>query len=64
MAARICRTAADAFQAGWDAPCEHHIPDPGDCPECALTDAEIAQLVVLLAGLATPSPATTGQAAA
>ncbi|MFJ4551018.1 hypothetical protein ACIP4X_17625 [Streptomyces sp. NPDC088817] len=63
MSARICRTAADAFQAGWDAPCEHKVPDPGDCPDCALTDTEIAQLAVLLRGLGIPSSATTGQAA-
>jgi hypothetical protein len=43
----ICRTPEEALQAGLDAPCEHGIPNPNDCPRCALTDAEIAFLVAL-----------------
>lgn len=43
----ICLTAEDAWQAGWDAPCEHGVPDPNDCPRCALTAEEIARLVIL-----------------
>ncbi|MET7477944.1 hypothetical protein ABZT17_26755 [Streptomyces sp. NPDC005648] len=49
--ARICRTAEEAFDAGWNETCDHGSPDPGDCPTCGLTDAEIARLVVLLGGL-------------
>lgn len=43
----ICRTPDEAFQAGYDAPCEHQLPDPTQCPDCRLTDAEIARLAVL-----------------
>ncbi|MGW6911502.1 hypothetical protein [Streptomyces sp. NPDC054940] len=60
--ARTCRTPAEAFRAGWEEPCDHGHLDPGECPECALTDAEIARLVALLGNLAAPSPA--GSAAA
>ncbi|MFF3847978.1 hypothetical protein [Streptomyces sp. NPDC002328] len=56
MAGRICRTAEEAFQAGWDETCEHNT-DPGECPVCGLTDTEIARLVVLLGHLALPAPA-------
>lgn len=42
------RTFEDAFQAGWDAPCEHGIPDPVDCPRCRLTPEEITRLAILL----------------
>ncbi|HEY5832424.1 hypothetical protein [Streptomyces sp.] len=42
----ICRTADEAWQAGWDAPCEHGL-GPGDCPRCALTAEEIARLAIL-----------------
>lgn len=43
----MCRTFEEAFQAGWDAPCEHGVPNPVDCPRCRLTPEEIAVLVVL-----------------
>ncbi|MET7776250.1 hypothetical protein ABZU94_10770 [Streptomyces mirabilis] len=55
MPARICRTADEAFQAGWDEPCDHGH-DPGECPACGLTDAEISRLVVLLSDLASRAP--------
>lgn len=42
------RTFEDAFQAGWDAPCEHGIPDPTECPGCRLTPEEITRLAALL----------------
>lgn len=61
MPGRICRTADEAFQAGWDEPCDHGT-DPGECSECGLTDTEIARLVILLSHLAAPEPA--GRAAA
>lgn len=57
----ICRTAEEAFQAGWEATCDHGR-DPGECRQCGLTDTEIARLVVLLGHLATPAP--EGRAAA
>ena len=52
---RICRTPDEAFLAGWNEPCDHGSPDPGDCTVCGLTDAEITRLVALLAGLAKPA---------
>ncbi|MGW3152697.1 hypothetical protein [Streptomyces sp. NPDC001089] len=61
MAARICRTADEAFQAGWDQPCDHGL-NPDGCPTCGLTDAEIARLVVLLSGLAEHAPERTAAA--
>lgn len=45
---QICRTPEEAFQAGWDAPCEHNIPDITQCPKCRLTESEIARIAVLL----------------
>lgn len=47
MPGRICRTADEAFKAGWEEPCDHGT-DPGECSQCCLTDVEIARLVVLL----------------
>lgn len=61
MPGRICRTAEEAFQAGWDETCEHNA-DPGKCRVCGLTDTEVTRLVVLLGHLAIPVPA--GRAAA
>ncbi|HEY6116294.1 MAG TPA: hypothetical protein VI172_10075 [Candidatus Dormibacteraeota bacterium] len=61
MSGRICRTAEEAFQAGWEEACEHGT-DPAECRVCGLTDMEIARLVVLVGHLATPVPA--GRAAA
>ncbi|WAZ20246.1 hypothetical protein STRCI_001347 [Streptomyces cinnabarinus] len=62
MSARICRTAEEAFDAGWKEPCDHGVADPGECPRCGLTDAEIARLAALLSGLAAPAPATRAAA--
>lgn len=42
----MCRTAAEAFAAGWQEPCEHQA-DPARCPQCRLTAAEMARLAVL-----------------
>lgn len=61
MPARICRTADEAFQAGWDEPCDHGI-DPAECSTCGLTDAEITRLVVLLGGLADHAPESAAAA--
>lgn len=55
MSSRICRTPDEAFEAGFEEPCEHQVPDPEDCPKCRLTEAEIGRLVVLLRS----DPATT-----
>lgn len=55
MGARICRTAEEAFRAGWDAPCEHGESDPDECRHCELTDTEVAKLLVLLSGLIAPA---------
>ncbi|MEU4172867.1 hypothetical protein AB0F46_39045 [Streptomyces sp. NPDC026665] len=62
MTGRLCRTADEAFEAGWTELCTHDA-DPGECPECGLTDAEISRFVVLLGGLAEPAN-TTGRHAA
>jgi hypothetical protein len=43
----ICLTTDESFQAGWEAPCEHGVPDPNRCPRCRLTDEEIRRLAVL-----------------
>jgi hypothetical protein len=48
MSVRICLTPDDAFEAGYTEPCEHLVPDPEDCPQCRLTDAEIGRLAALL----------------
>ncbi|MFI5973604.1 hypothetical protein [Streptomyces sp. NPDC051452] len=61
MSARICRTAEEAFQAGWDEKCDHDT-DPGVCPECGLTDTEIARLVILLSHPAAPTSAVRAAA--
>lgn len=45
---RICRTPEEAWQAGWDEPCQHGVPDITQCPACRLTEAEIGRLAVLL----------------
>jgi hypothetical protein len=52
-----CRTVADAFAAGWNAPCEHGDPDPSACADCRLTTSEIRSLAVLLKGLTVPATA-------
>ncbi|MFF1469091.1 hypothetical protein [Streptomyces mirabilis] len=43
-----CRTPEEAFRAGLAAPCQHGIHPKRECPDCALTAAEIAQLAPLL----------------
>ncbi|MFI0528512.1 hypothetical protein ACH3XX_00510 [Streptomyces scabiei] len=50
---RICKTADQAFEAGFNEPCEHDT-QPDHCPHCRLTDAEIGRLVVLLRGTRQP----------
>lgn len=50
MSGRLCRTADEAFAAGWDEPCDHGA-DPAECKACALTGGEVARLVVLLGGV-------------
>lgn len=42
----ICRSPAEAFQAGLDELCVHR-QTPSRCPDCQLTDAEISVLAVL-----------------
>lgn len=61
MSGRICLSADEAFDAGFEAPCEHRVPDPNDCPECRLTGDEIRRLAVLLRS---DAPATVGAPAA
>ncbi|MFM9645676.1 hypothetical protein ACKI1S_05945 [Streptomyces galilaeus] len=48
MNGRICLSPDEAFEAGFEAPCEHLVPNPNDCPECRLSGAEIRRLAVLL----------------
>lgn len=59
----ICRTPEEAFEAGFNEPCEHGVPDPVDCRHCRLTDIEIGRLVVLLRGAVRPRPASDATAA-
>ncbi|MFF9097627.1 hypothetical protein ACF1AX_31455 [Streptomyces sp. NPDC014802] len=63
MPGRICRTADEAFTAGWEEPCDHGYADPGECPTCGLTDEEIARFVILLGDLAPSGPASAQDAA-
>lgn len=60
----ICRTPEEALQAGLDAPCEHGIPNPVDCPKCRLTPEEIAFLVGLLGPSFRSAPPAADQSAA
>jgi hypothetical protein len=60
----MCRTPEEAFQAGWDAPCEHGIPNPVDCPGCRLSPEEITALVVLHRPYLRPSDSAVSQPAA
>lgn len=50
---RICMTTEQAFEAGFNEPCEHGTRCD-HCPQCRLTDAEIGRLVVLLRGSQRP----------
>lgn len=54
MSGRVCLTPEEAFEAGFNEPCQHGRPDPNDCPRCRLTAAEIGRLVVLLQGAYRP----------
>lgn len=42
----ICRNAAEAFEAGMAADCDHG-QDPVHCPSCRLTTEEIGSLAIL-----------------
>jgi hypothetical protein len=58
----ICRTPEEAWQAGWDEPCEHGVPDPVDCEHCRLTPEEAVRLAALhrpYLQLTAPSAGTT-----
>ncbi|MCM2424252.1 hypothetical protein, partial [Streptomyces sp. RKAG293] len=35
------------FWAGYNAPCEHGVPNPVDCPDCRLAPEEIEHLVAM-----------------
>ncbi|MFI2437443.1 hypothetical protein [Streptomyces sp. NPDC018693] len=48
MSRRICLSVDEAFEAGFEEPCQHLVPDPNDCPDCRLSAAEIRRLAVLL----------------
>ena len=50
MNRRICLTPDEAFEVGFEEPCEHSVPDPNDCPGCRLSGDEIRRLAVLLRG--------------
>ncbi|MEV6589750.1 hypothetical protein [Streptomyces acidicola] len=45
---RVRHAPQESFRAEGAAPCEHRVPDPGDCPRCRLADEDVAHLVVLL----------------
>ncbi|MBA2807888.1 hypothetical protein E0500_010810 [Streptomyces sp. KM273126] len=45
---RVRHVPQEAFRAEDAGPCEHRVPDPGDCPRCRLADEDVAHLVVLL----------------
>lgn len=47
MSRRIL-TPDEAFEAGFEEPCQHLVLDPNDCPDCRLSPAEIRRLAVLL----------------
>jgi hypothetical protein len=59
----ICRTRAEAFQAGLDANCEHDA-DPLLCPACRLTAAEVSQMATLHRPHVQPVPALAAPRAA
>ncbi|MFD3654375.1 hypothetical protein [Streptomyces sp. NPDC058620] len=46
----ICRSAAEAFEAGMSELCDHEL-NPVRCPTCQLTAEEIGSLAVLHRGL-------------
>lgn len=59
----MCRTPEEAFQAGWEEPCEHGSKDPGDCPECRLTPEEIARIALLMRPYVNPAETDSSTAA-
>ncbi|MEU9387166.1 hypothetical protein AB0D38_42295 [Streptomyces sp. NPDC048279] len=63
MSHRICLTVDDAFQTGFDEPCEHQVPNPADCAKCRLTEAEIRRLAVLVNAASATSSETPAAAA-
>ncbi|MFF7521216.1 hypothetical protein [Streptomyces pseudovenezuelae] len=63
MTGRICLTPEQAFEVGFDEPCEHLVPDPNDCSKCRLTEAEIRRLAVLLRSETAPAVAIDSTAA-
>lgn len=63
MSGRVCLTSDEAFEAGFNEPCQHGRPDPDDCSRCRLTDAEIGRLVVLLQGARHPQEQSANTAA-
>ncbi|MEU3253172.1 hypothetical protein [Streptomyces sp. NPDC006997] len=63
MSGRVCLTPDEAFEAGFNEPCQHGLSDPEDCPRCRLSDAEIGRLVVLLSGSLGQRPQSTASAA-
>lgn len=63
MTGRICLSTDEAFEAGFNEPCEHHVSDPNACPDCRLSAAEIRRLVVLLRGESLPESAPRAAAA-
>lgn len=54
----ICRNAAEAFEAGMTASCDHG-DDPVLCPSCRLTPEEIGSLSVLHRAVLEPSSAVS-----
>lgn len=58
----MCRTPEEAFRAGWEAPCEHGVQNPGDCSGCRLTQEEIARIALLMRPYM--NPAETGSSTA
>jgi hypothetical protein len=60
----LCHSINEAWQAGYDAPCAHGVPDPAECESCRLKPEEIARLVVLLAGMRATAAAESDTAAA
>ena len=59
----MCQTPEEAFQAGWEAPCEHDIADPNDCPQCRLTPEEIARIALLMRPYVNPAETRSPNAA-
>lgn len=56
----ICRNAAEAFEAGMTASCDHG-DDPVRCTSCRLTAEEIATLAVLHRTVTAPADTTAAE---